>query len=357
MTEPRPEAAPAPSDLRGPAYAYLCVEAFLGDAVRARALGTALELGVIDRVAAREGMDRAALADALGIDRSGVGMLCDLLAAGGVVEEPQGRLRLTEAFRGALAFRDLLEAKLDFAALVFPDFLGGLTALLASPDEFRRRANIFRLFDYGRCYDASPESVALARRWIRITTALTKYEAGACLAAHDFGRYRSHLDIGGNSGEFALRICRAHSGLRATVFDLPLVCRVGREHLRGEPEADRIGFVPGNALTQALPAGCDLITFKSMLHDWPEREARQLIAKASQALTEGGTLLIFERGPFECAERGVPYSLVPFLLFFRSFRAPAIYAAQLEGLGFREIAVRRIDLEMPFFLVTGVKGR
>jgi SAM-dependent methyltransferase len=356
MAEQRTDDISVPFDPRGPEYEYLCVEEFLKDAVRARALSSALELGVIDHLAGRPGASRATMGSALRIDRAGADLLCDLLAAGGVIEERQEGLRLSDSFRRALKYRDLLEAKLDFTALTFPDYLGGLTPLLAAPDEFRRRAHIFRLFDYGRCYDASPDNLARARRWMRITTTLTKYEAGACLAAHDFGRYRRLLDIGGNSGEFALRICKAHLALRATVFDLPLVCQIGQEHVRREPEAGRIEFVPGSALTDPVPGGFDVITFKSMLHDWPDREAQHLIGQASRSLAPGGTLLIFERGPLEIGAEGVPYSLIPFLLFFRSFRSPVFYADYLEALGFREVAVRRIDLEMPFFVATGVKG-
>ena len=93
-----------------------------------------------------------------------------------------------------------------------------------------------------------------------------------------------------------------------------------------------------------------------MLHDWPEKEAKLLILRASQLLEPGGTLLIFERGPFELGETTLPYSLIPFLLFFRSFRSPVVYKEQLKESGFQNTEVQRIDLEMPFFLITATKG-
>jgi len=346
---------PTSSDPRGPEYEYLCVDGFLQSAVGARALASALELGVIDYLQERPDAECEELGAALRIDVGGLGLLCDLLSASGVCEETGGRLRLSEAFRRALRYRGLLEAKLDFAELALLDFMGGLTTLIMAPGEFRRRSRLLRLFDYGRCFDSSPESEALTRRWMRITTALTKHEARVCMRFHEFGRYRRLMDVGGNSGEFALQICRTHPRVRATVFDLPLVCRIGQEHVCQEPEADRIEFVGGNALADALPTGYDLITFKSVLHDWPEREAKHLILQASRSLQAGGTLLIFERGPFEVGEGTVPYSLIPFLLFFRSFRPPAMYKTQLEDIGFRDVTIQGIDLEMPFFLVAGVK--
>lgn len=52
-------------------------------------------------------------------------------------------------------------------------------------------------------------------------------------------------------------------------------------------------------------------------------------------------------------ETTLPYSMIPFLLFFRSFRSPLIYEEQLKKSGFQNTEVQRIDLEMPFFLGVG----
>jgi hypothetical protein len=101
-----------------------------------------------------------------------------------------------------------------------------------------------------------------------------------------------------------------------------------------------------------LPEGFDLIIFKSMLHDLPEKEAKQFIEKASHSLELGGTLLIFERGPLEVRERTLPYSMIPFLLFFRS---SIIYEDHLRGLDFQGIKSEKIILETSFYLVTARK--
>jgi hypothetical protein len=92
-----------------------------------------------------------------------------------------------------------------------------------------------------------------------------------------------------------------------------------------------------------------------MLHDWPEKEAKQFIARASQSLEPGGTLLIFERGPLELGKKPLSYAMIPTLLFFHYFRSPKIYAEYLNNFGFQDIKIQRIDLEMPFYLVTAKK--
>ena len=124
-----------------------------------------------------------------------------------------------------------------------------------------------------------------------MTTTLTKYEAGVVMKHHDFSPYGRVLDIGGNSGEFVLRICREHPEMAATVFDLPQVCEVGRQHVSGEPESARIDFIGGNALSDTLPGGFDAVILKSILHDWPEAAARRFIQRAGECVVPGGTLI------------------------------------------------------------------
>jgi SAM-dependent methyltransferase len=335
---------------------YLCVDDFMQTLVDARALSAAFELGLIDFMVQNPLEHLDDLIRAVKTDEQGMRFLVDLLSTNHVIEEKNGEIMLTQYFIRTLKFRDLLEAKLDFANFVAPDMIDHFTTLIHSPQQFGQDSRTFELFCYGRSLEYNPENFELTKRWVRITSALTKYEAEVCLKHHDFSQYRRVLDVGGNSGEFVLRVCKKHPGIEATVFDLPVVCDVGLEHIRSEPEAKRITFMKGNALTDPLPEGFDLITFKSMLHDWPERAVKHLIAKASQALAPGGTLLIFERGPIEVGKKTPPYSMIPFLLFFRSFRSPELYRSQLGAFSFRDVNVQEVDLETPFFLVTGSKN-
>lgn len=334
---------------------YLCVDAYLADFVGARALTSALETGLVDDLLQHQPCALADLESRRGMDARGLRLLLDMLRANGVVEHGDGLVRLSAPFMAALRYRDLLETKLYFANTVAPDFLELFTALLTNPARFAEKARVFDLFSYGRCFEPSPQNYQLTARWMRITTAFTKYEAAVCMKHHDFSRYERHLDIGGNSGEFALRICKQHPRLRSTVVDLPLVCETGARHVSAEPEAHRIGFVKSAGTQDATPQGFDLVTFKSMLHDWPDPEMQQFLEKAHRSLVPGGTLLIFERAPMEVGDAQVPYAVIPFMLFFRSYRVPEVYREHLERLGFRDIEIQAIELEMPFVLITARK--
>ncbi len=233
---------------------FLCVDRFLTNMIAAQALKSALALKLIDQLWAEQASTSARLESNWRGDRRGLGVLLDLLSVNQVIERTGDEIRLTPQFRSALRFRDLLEAKLDFANLAAPDLIGLFPWLLVDPDGFMQRARIFKLFDYNRCLEPSPENYEATRRWMRFTTSLTRYEAPVCMRHHDFSRYTKMLDIGGNSGEFVLRVCKKHHQLRGTVFDLPLVCDVGKDHVSREPEAPRIDFVKGSALVDPLPS-------------------------------------------------------------------------------------------------------
>jgi SAM-dependent methyltransferase len=345
----RPHGVPAKPE-------FLVVDEFIATMVGARALKSAFELGLVDRLLESRSGSVEALGRALGVDAPGLRLLLDLLGASGVVEERGGDVRLGKRFLDALRYRDLLETKLDFAGFSINDFADLFTALVKEPRGFTARARMFQLFDYRRCLEPSRENYAQVRAWMRVTSTLTRYEASACLELYDFGGHRRALDVGGNSGEFLLQLCRRHPRLAGTVFDLPLVCDIGMEHLLAEPEASRVGFIKGDLRSDPLPTGYDLVSFKSMLHDWPPEDAERFLAQAVQALSPGGTLLIFERSPLQLREAAVPFSLIPTLLFFRSYRPPAQYAAWLEALGMRELVLREVQLDTAFFVLSAKKG-
>lgn len=329
----------------------------MADAIKGRALASAFELGLIDGIAADGAATFSALRTKLGCDEKGLSMLVRLLEANEVVERQRELIRLTPSFQAALRYRDYIEMKLAFADLVLHDLGDHFTTLVSDPAAFQRRARLFNLFSYDECFRDSVQSRETARRWMRITTCLTRYEAPACLDRHDFSMHRRMLDIGGNSGEFARQVCLRHAQISAMVMDLPVVCRVGAEHMEGKPEAGRVRFQEGNALVDPLPRGFDLISFKSMLHDWPERETTQFLSRAVEALELGGVVLIFERSPLEADEQDVPFSALPFLLFFRSFRDSSWYESRLKALGLADIATTTLRLDTPFHIITGKKQR
>ncbi|WP_147077577.1 methyltransferase [Methylobacterium haplocladii] len=332
------------------------VDRFLESEVVAHALTFAFERGLIDRLDRQATVPADPLAAGLRLDRARFDCLAGLLVGGGIVEEPgPGLLALTPAFRAVLPYRDLIAAKLGFAAAAAEDLRRCFPAFIADLPAFMAASRTFELFRYDRCFEVTPDNLAATRRWVSYTTCLTRYEAGPCLERIDLAGHRRLLDLGGNSGEFAAQACRRATGLSATVFDLPVVCALGRENLSGRPEAARVRFQPGDMRRDPLPEGHDLVTFKSVLHDWPPEEACALLARAAQALAPGGRLVVYERTPVPLRDRPAGYVQAADLVFQPFFREAGLYTEILRAQGFPEIAVDRIRLETPFHLIVARK--
>ncbi len=261
-------------------FEYLCVDQFASELFQSLALAAAFRTGLIDYLLEKGSATLREIAAIAGGASGGVQLWVGILSGGGVLARTDGIYNLTSDFSGALKFRELLEMKLGLANFAGLDLIRNFGDLVSNPERFLMKSDFCRLFAYDRCFEPTPENRENTRRWMRITSILTSYESEACLKYHDFSRYRAILDVGGNSGELALRICRSNPSVRATVFDLPLVCEIGKTHVAGQPEAQRITFTSGNALTEDLPVGFDLVIFKSMLHDWPERQAEPSTGKS-----------------------------------------------------------------------------
>jgi len=105
--------------------------------------------------------------------------------------------------------------------------------------------------------------------------------------------YKTVVDVGGAQGGLLVQLCLAHSHLRGTNFDLPMVGPIFDEYAGTNGLSDRLKFQSGNFFEGPLPSA-DVITMGHILHDWNLDEKRMLIDKAYKALPEGGALIVFE---------------------------------------------------------------
>ena len=335
-------------------YEFLSVNRFLGTEMDARAIKSAMELGLIDFLSANGPSLFESIRARDGVNPVGLNLLVDMLEVNGVIIRNGDLIELTPGFARTLGFRDLLESRMAFADLVWPDIHDLFTPLLVDLPQFMARSKVFELFRYDRCIDVTPDNLKATSAWTRFTTCLTKYEAIAVLDEVEIAAGSTLVDLGGNTGEFALQICRRHPSVTATVVDLPVVCALGNAHLAATASATeiaRIAFYPADMRSHALPAAADLISFKSVLHDWPEADAVQLLERACGIVRPGGRLLIFERGPIEARGRRISYAMAPDLVFLHFLRPADLYLKQLSRLGFEDIQYRRIELDMGFHLI------
>jgi SAM-dependent methyltransferase len=329
------------------------VDGYLDTELQARALSLALSWGWIDRLATTPD-SITGLASLAGIAPAAARLPVSLLVSSSVLAAGEP-IALTPSFRALLAHRDLIEARLWFALLAGGDVHDHFELLLRDVSGFMSRAGVFELFRYDRCLTVSEENLALSRRWVSYTSTLTRHEADACWQRVPLEGTRRLLDLGGNSGEFAWQACRRAAELKATVLDLPVVCTLGREHLAGRPGGERVSFHAADMRSGSFPKGHDLISFKSVLHDWPDEEAAGFISAASEALAPGGRLVIFERGEMPLDGRRLGFASVANLVFLPFFRQAGFYHDRLAEGGLSLSRSESIEIDMPFHLIVAEK--
>jgi hypothetical protein len=117
-------------------------------------------------------------------------------------------------------------------------------------------------------------------------TGLSRRVNAAVAAAHDFGRFGVIVDVGGGHGALLSGIIARHPGVRGIVFDQPAVV--------AGAEAD--GFeVVGGSFFESVPEGGDAYLLKSVLHDWDDEPAIEILRACRRAARTGTALFVIER--------------------------------------------------------------
>ncbi len=324
----------------------------LDDLVAVAALGLAFRHGVMERLEAG-----ACESGGLGLPRDGAEILLAMLRGAGVAEPAErGRWQLTGAMTGLLARRGpALAARVRFIGLAAADLLNAGTALLTDRPGFMSMANTFRFFRYDRALSTKASSLEDTAPWVEYVTALSEREAPALAPLVPLAGCRRLLEIGGNSGAFALALLQRDVRLEASIIDLPAVCHLGRAHVGGRPGADRLSFVPGDARNVDWPEA-DAVLFKSVLHDWQPAEAKAMLARAAAHVAPGGRVIVCERGPIsdEPALRGA--AAAANLVFAPFYRDPEFYSQALQDLGLRLLPAATVRLDMAFHVVAAERA-
>lgn len=105
---------------------------------------------------------------------------------------------------------------------------------------------------------------------------------------------RRILDVAGGHGWFAAELCRRHSGLEATVIDLPASAAVGREIIAEQKMADRVTHVDGDMMSSDLGGPYDGALCFNIVHHLSPDENVRLLRRIHDVLTPGGTLAVLD---------------------------------------------------------------
>ncbi|GJH40292.1 O-methyltransferase [Capnocytophaga sp. HP1101] len=104
------------------------------------------------------------------------------------------------------------------------------------------------------------------------------------------------LDVGGNTGRFALKTVSFNPDVQVTIMDLPQQLGLMKAQIAGKEGADRIEGYPANLLDASVPfpKGFDVIWMSQFLDCFSEEEVTSILSRAAAAMDADSELYILE---------------------------------------------------------------
>ena len=142
------------------------------------------------------------------------------------------------------------------------------------------------VFEY---YHAHPAEAAKFGQYMGL---MTRRLETFLFTRHRFQPFATVADIGGSMGDLAMAILREYPGTRAVLVDRPDVVDLARPIVAASPLAERVELVGGSFFEQ-VPAA-DLYTLKQILHDWDDRECREILRCIRAAMNPSARVAVID---------------------------------------------------------------
>jgi ubiquinone/menaquinone biosynthesis C-methylase UbiE len=121
------------------------------------------------------------------------------------------------------------------------------------------------------------------------------------------GKIKKLLDIGGNTGKWAIASTKYDPNVHITIMDLPGQLNVAKQRIKELGLDERVDFLPVNILDETVkfPKGFDVIWMSQFLDCFSEAEIVSILKRCHEALDDDGQVMILEpywdRQKFEIA--------------------------------------------------------
>ncbi|XP_068602628.1 acetylserotonin O-methyltransferase [Brachionichthys hirsutus] len=194
-------------------------------------------------------------------------------------------------------------------------------------------------------FDALYRSDEDMRKFILFMSSIWNICGKDVVTAFDLSPFKVICDIGGCSGALAKHCTSAYPECTVTIFDLPKVVHVAREHFLTKAD-QRINFHEGNIIgdffKDPLPVA-NLYILARIIHDWTEQRCVELLSKVYKACETGGAVLLVEALLYDDGSGPLTAQLFSLNMLVQTEgreRTPSQYAALLEAAGFSNIQHR-----------------
>ncbi|WP_327370481.1 methyltransferase [Streptomyces sp. NBC_01217] len=305
-----PPTARQPLDMDGLAWILFGHAAF-------QYLNAAVETELLDELVKTPGVTKEELAERLSLQERAIDILLLGTTAMGLTVKENDRYRLADVLKELTATEDwqrfkdtvgfeqyvVYEGQLDFTESLRTNTNVGLRRVRGTGRDLYHRLS------------ENPHMEAVFYRYMRSWSELANRHL---VDALDLGDARALLDCGGGDAVNSIALAAANSHLRATVFEIPESSVITQKKIAEAGLAERVDVIAGDMFADPFPGGHDVILFAHQLVIWTLEENTRLLAKAYEALPEGGKLVIFNSmsndegdGPVVAALDSVYFAAIP----------------------------------------------
>lgn len=245
-----------------------------------RILLTAVELGIF-AVLGNDSMTSASVASKLGTDARATDRLMNSLVA----------LKLLS--KSGDQFSNALDVR-EFLVPGNPSYIG--SALMHAVNLWNSWSTLTDAVKAGTSVIERDERGAadFAVPFIAAMNAIAGGQAAELVSLIDLEGVERLLDVGGGSGVYSIEFCRAKPGLKAVVFDTPIVVPLTQGYIEEAGLSDRITTTAGDFNTDELGRDFNLVFLSQILHAYSPEENIELLKKSYRALKPGGRIIIQE---------------------------------------------------------------
>lgn len=125
-------------------------------------------------------------------------------------------------------------------------------------------------------------------------SAFSTAEVRAVLDNYDFSGAVTVVDVAGGQGNLLAAIVDKYPHVEGILFEQPEVTRGARDQFVANGLGHRCQAIAGDMFS-TIPSGADCYIMKSVLHDWDDERATQLLRTCRDAMVDRATLLIITR--------------------------------------------------------------
>ncbi len=260
----------------------------IGNIVINRSIYVAVELGIADLL--KDGPKSIEkLAEETGADADTLYRIMRTLTSEGIFKAKKDKHFETNKL-GKHLQTDIEDSMYDFIKAVGADWTndiwGDIVKTAKTGKDFFENKYGMNFFDWLR------NNSEAQRLFEKAMISISSISDAPVANAYDFSNFNTIVGIGGGNGNQVITILNAFPKLKGFLFDLPL--KIERAESNSTFEGNgRLQYIIGDFFESA-PAGFDVYFMKSILRDFDDEKAVEILSNLNRAMRDDSTLLIVE---------------------------------------------------------------